>query len=94
MLRADCAHKKSDFSMASSLVFGWITSSKYLADFIWYYHTMRGSSKFCQMGSYSDVFLVGEGRGIQILLKAGHHRPASETPFKWRFAGMPIMAQH
>ena len=22
----------------------------------------------------------------------GHHRPASETPFKWRFAGMPMMA--
>ena len=24
----------------------------------------------------------------------GHHRPASETPFKWRFAGVPVMAQH
>ena len=22
----------------------------------------------------------------------GHHRPASETPFKWRFAGRPMMA--
>ena len=22
----------------------------------------------------------------------GHHRPASETPFKWRFAGGPMMA--
>ena len=22
----------------------------------------------------------------------GHHRPASETPFKWRFAGGPLMA--
>ena len=26
-------------------------------------------------------------RSKQIPLKAGHHRPASETPFKWRFAG-------
>ena len=23
----------------------------------------------------------------------GHHRPASETPFKWRFAGGPLMAR-
>ena len=23
----------------------------------------------------------------------GHHRPASETPFKWRFAGRPMMAR-
>ena len=23
----------------------------------------------------------------------GHHRPASETPFKWRFAGLPLMAR-
>ena len=22
-----------------------------------------------------------------------HHRPASETPFKWRFAGGPLMAR-
>ena len=30
-------------------------------------------------------FFLGER--IQISLKSGHHRPASETPFKWRFAG-------
>ena len=23
----------------------------------------------------------------------GHQRPASETPFKWRFAGGPLMAR-
>ena len=23
----------------------------------------------------------------------GHHRPASETPFKWRFTGGPMMAR-
>ena len=23
----------------------------------------------------------------------GHHRPASETPFKWRFAGGPTIAR-
>ena len=36
-------------------------------------------------------FLVDEGsERIQIALKAGPHQPASETPFKLRFAGMPI----
>ena len=25
-------------------------------------------------------------------LMLGHHRPAGETPFKWRFAGGPMMA--
>ena len=34
------------------------------------------------------------GEGIQVPLYAGHHRPASETPFKWRFAGVPMMDQH
>ena len=32
--------------------------------------------------------------GNQIPLLAGHHRPASETPFKWRFVGGQMMAQH
>ena len=26
--------------------------------------------------------------GIQISLEMGHHPPVSETPFKWRFAGV------
>ena len=30
---------------------------------------------------------------ITIPLKVGHYPPASETPFKWRFAGRWIMAQ-
>ena len=37
-------------------------------------------------------FRLGERN--QIPLKAGQHRPASELPFKWRFAGVPIMAHH
>ena len=36
------------------------------------------------------VFFYERAR-IQIPL---HHRLVSETPFKWRFAGVPIMAQH
>ena len=44
-------------------------------------------------GATVTFFVVDEGR-IQIALSAGHHRPASETPFKWRFAGVLVMAQH
>ena len=39
-------------------------------------------------------FILMSGGRIEILLLAGHRRPASETPFKWRFAGVPMMAQH
>ena len=35
-----------------------------------------------------------EKKRIQIVLKVGHHQPASETPFKWLFAGRPMTAQH
>ena len=35
----------------------------------------------------TTFFLVDE-------IKAGHHQPASETPSKWRFPGMSMMAQH
>ena len=35
--------------------------------------------------------LVRWGR-IRIPLFAGHHRPARETPFKWRFAGVLMMS--
>ena len=31
---------------------------------------------------------------IQVPLKAGHQRPANKTPFKLRFAGVQMMAQH
>ena len=40
------------------------------------------------------VCLVNEAERIQIPLKVGHHRPVRETPFKWRFGGGPMMAQH
>ena len=26
------------------------------------------------------------------MLKAGHHGPTSETPFKWCFTGLPMVA--
>ena len=29
----------------------------------------------------------------QLAYSVGHHRPASETPFEWRFASGPIVAR-
>ena len=40
------------------------------------------------------VFLVDEGKENPNITTRGHHQPASETPFKWRFAGVLMMAQH
>ena len=42
----------------------------------------------------ATFFFFDGGERIQIPLKAGHHLPASETPFKWRFAGGPMLVQH
>ena len=56
----------------------------------------RLNRKFCQRGSHFENVFYKFMRGgmIQIALKAGHHWPTSETPFKWRFAGGPMMALH
>ena len=54
---------------------------------------MRGSRKFCQRGSYSDKFFFYVER-MKIPLTTGHHRPASEMPLKWRFAGGPLVANN
>ena len=59
-----------------------------------YLFFIRGSRKLCQRRSTFDIFLNEEGKRLQMQLKVGHHRPASETPLKWRFAGVPMMAQH
>ena len=46
------------------------------------------------------VFLSNTGpdplnnhKATRLAFNVGHHRPASEMPFKWRFAGGPMMAQ-
>ena len=54
---------------------------------------MRGSREFCQRRSISEYFSFDKGREDQIPRKAGDHRPANETPFKWRFVGGPMIAQ-
>ena len=48
-----------------------------------------GQTKFPTLSMF---FFLGEGEKNQKPLSAGHHRPASEMPFKWRFAGWPIIA--
>ena len=45
------------------------------------------------MGFFGFLFCFVRG-GIKKPLLAGHDRPVSETPFKWRFAGMPMTARH
>ena len=51
------------------------------------------SYKFILYFRYQHLVDEGEER-IQIPLKVGHHRCTSKTPFKWRFAGGPMLAQH
>ena len=48
--------------------------------------------KFCQRGSNSTLIFFDKGPNST---KSGcHYWPASETPFKWRFAGGPMMVRH
>ena len=63
----------------------------------------RGSNSIFNFDVFRGFFFVflEEEKNItiireknQIPLSAGHHRPASKTPFKWRFAGVPVMAKH
>ena len=39
------------------------------------------------------IFQSMRGVRVKIPLSAGHHRLASKTPFKWRFAVVPMMAK-
>ena len=57
---------------------------------------MRGSRKFCQRGFNFDkvVFLVDEGGEDPNTTISGPSSAASETPFKWRFPGVPVTAAH
>ena len=50
----------------------------------------------CTVAIHLCCKLSERGRGMWIpskLIKEGHHRPASETPFEWCFAGGPIEAR-
>ena len=63
---------------------------------------MCASRKFFRVGPPPTAYLYlycfswwGEkGKRMKLPLKTDYHRPASETPFKWRFAGGRMMAHH
>ena len=41
----------------------------------------------------SNYYQMGHERGPLSIKHAGHHRPASETPFEWRLAGGSMVAR-
>ena len=51
------------------------------------------SNKLIQYFRFEHLVDEGEEK-TQISLKVGHHRRTSETPFIWRFAAGPMLAQH
>ena len=60
---------------------------------------MRGSRKFCQRGSNFDnvffcCFYFNEGRKDPNKTFNWLSTAASEMPFKWRFAGGPMIVKH
>ena len=73
-----------------------------LHDTILFYNCVRCHSigpvcadpeSFVKWGRFFIFGLMRGGR-IKIPLLAGHHRPASETPFKWGIAGVLMMSLH
>ena len=57
--------------------------------------TCADQESFVTGGPTLTTFFQFDGGGIiQKPQLAGHLQSASETPFKWRFAGVPIMAQN
>ena len=57
---------------------------------------MRGSRKFCQRRSNFDnvFFKVDEGREGPSPTLCGPSSARQRNAIKWRFAGMPLNAQH
>ena len=49
---------------------------------------------FARGGPTLTTFFSVFDEGKVDALKTSHHRSASETPFKWRFADGPMRAQH
>ena len=50
--------------------------------------------KGVQLENVFLMMMMMMGKRILIALKAGHQRPASETFFKWRFAGGQMIDQN
>ena len=54
--------------------------------------SMRGPRKIIR--GRPMIFLIDEGKEDPNATINGHRQPANETPFKWRFADVPMIAQH
>ena len=72
-----------------------------MVKYVYYHHTACADPEsFVSWGPtltsffFVFVFKLMKGGMKRIPLLASHQRPASETPFKWRFAGGPMMSQH
>ena len=82
-----------------SLFCGFSSRCRGLVCSVWLWHflviNICGSRLFYQRKSNFEqrffvvVVLIYEGRQLYM----GLHRPASKTPFKWRFAGLQMMGQ-
>ena len=51
-------------------------------------------NSFVRGGLTLTTFISYEGKEDTNTTKRSHRQPASETPFKWRFAGVSMLAQH
>ena len=85
-LWSHCIYVKTDLNFCCKLLLTWILC--------W---TCVDSESFARWGQTSQrcffyYFFFFDER-IKITLLAGHHLPASKTPFKWRFAGVPLMTR-
>ena len=57
--------------------------------------SMCGSRKFYEKGSYfENIFFFDEGREDPSTTKSGPLSARQRNAIKWRFAGVPMMAQH
>ena len=65
-----------------------------MAQTLWPGRTCADPESFVRGGGGPTLFSLMTGERIQLPLKSGHHWPTSEMPFKWHFAGGPMMAQH
>ena len=72
-----------------------------IRDYVWFLRSafdllfIHGSRKFCQRGSNSETFFFCWGeRWSKYHYRRAIIWPFSETPFKWPFTGMLMMAQN
>ena len=81
-----CKHSAITFLSAQLCSRVFATRSEYIANNYCEQCSSQNIRSIFLRYSHKDSFNVREH------LMLGHHRPARETPFQWRFAGGPMMA--